>query len=440
MTSNEDTMTVICIICKKRAYYNLAGQTARYCGEHRENGMVDVVSKRCKEDGCTSIFSGFNFPGATTGLYCATHGKAKGMVDVISKTCKEDGCTKQPSFNFPGETTGLYCVTHGEPKGMVNVISKTCKEDGCTSLHPNFNFRGEKAGLYCAKHGTPKGMVDVRHKTCKEDGCTTRPSFNFPGKTTALYCATHGTPKGMVDVVHKTCEHDDECDTRPSYGYPGHAASFCSHHKKAGTMRHSKKRCSESECKNWSTHGIVKPERCEAHQLPGDDNLVEKPCKNCNLVNLLSRDGLCGDCDHWFAKRPRLAKQREVVQFLDCNMKDRPYASVDRIPMDIRNCGGKERPDVLWELADRIVILEVDEDQHSGRPCECEQTRMMNISQALGCERNIWIRYNPDGFKGGESRKWETERGSEKMAGMGVCSGSAYSQHDLGDSFIFRWV
>jgi len=87
-------------------------------------------------------------------------------------------------------------------------------------------------------------------------------------------------------------------------------------------------------------------------------------------------------------------------------MKDRPYASVDKIPMEIKNCGGKERPDVLWELADRIVILEVDEDQHLGRPCECEQTRMMNISQALGCQRTIWIRYNPDEFKGGESRKW----------------------------------
>ena len=74
--------------------------------------------------------------------------------------------------------------------------------------------------------------------------------------------------------------------------------------------------------------------------------------------------------------------------------------------MEIKNCGGKERPDVLWELADRIVILEVDEDQHLGRPCECEQTRMMNISQALGCQRTIWIRYNPDGFKGGESGKW----------------------------------
>ena len=206
---------------------------------------------------------------------------------------------------------------------MVDVVHKTCKEDGCTSLNPNFNFRGATTGLYCKRH-REDGMVDVVSKTCKEDGCTSvNPHFNLAGKTTGLYCGTHGTPKGMVNVISKRCEHD-ECDTQPSYGYPGHAASFCYHHKKDGTMRDSKKRC--SECNNWSTHGILKPERCEAHTLPGDDNLVEKPCKNCNLVNLLSPDGLCGDCNNWFAKRPRLAKQREVVQFLDFNMKDRPYA------------------------------------------------------------------------------------------------------------------
>jgi hypothetical protein len=38
--------------------------------------------------------------------------------------------------------------------------------------------------------------------------------------------------------------------------------------------------------------------------------------------------------------------------------------------------------------------------------CVCEQTRMMNISQAYGCQKTVWIRYNPDASKGSESRKW----------------------------------
>lgn len=34
----------------------------------------------------------------------------------------------------------------------------------------------------------------------------------------------------------------------------------------------------------------------------------------------------------------------------------------------------------------------------------------MNISQALGSERTIWIRYNPDAFSGPESRRWTTRQ------------------------------
>ena len=75
---------------------------------------------------------------------------------------------------------------------------------------------------------------------------------------------------------------------------------------------------------------------------------------------------------------------------------------------DLKDCDRRERPDVLWDRGDRIVILEVDEDQHRERPCECEQTRMINVSEALGCPKTVWIRYNPDSFKSPESRKWTT--------------------------------
>jgi hypothetical protein len=47
-----------------------------------------------------------------------------------------------------------------------------------------------------------------------------------------------------------------------------------------------------------------------------------------------------------------------------------------------------------------VVILEVDEEQHLGRPCECEQTRMINVSQNLAAPRTLWIRYNPEARAG----------------------------------------
>ena len=128
--------------------------------------------------------------------------------------------------------------------------------------------------------------------------------------------------------------------------------------------------------------------------------------QNCGLLNILNKNDMCGECYEWVTKRPRLAKQREVVQFIDVYMKEFPYTSVDKIAIDIKDCGGRERPDVLWDLESRIVILEIDEDQHKDRPYQCEQTRMVNISQAFGCERTIWIRYNPDSFKSIDKKKW----------------------------------
>ena len=47
----------------------------------------------------------------------------------------------------------------------------------------------------------------------------------------------------------------------------------------------------------------------------------------------------------------------------------------------------------------KVPILEVDEDQHKDRPCECEQTRMANLTSSIGMPC-VWIRFNPDAYKG----------------------------------------
>ena len=249
---------------------------------------------------------------------------------------------------------------------MVDVMSKRCDHVGCTSLNPVFNIKGEKKGSFCSAHKSV----------------------------------------GMVDVINKRCDHAG-CNTSAWYGIPGNAPTLCASHKKVGTMPNPRRLCGEKRCREVATHGITASVRCGQHMLPGDDNLVERECRNCHLPNVLNSDALCVDCFAWTSgKRPRLAKQRDVLQFLDHCFTEFPYDTTDVVPQDLKDCDRRERPDVMWNKADRIVILEVDEQQHKSRPCECEQTRMMNISQALHCEKTVWIRYNPDSFKSPESRKW----------------------------------
>ena len=285
-------------------------------------------------------------------------------------------------------------------------MPKRCERAGCEAQSV-FNVRGATKGRFCRAH-KEVDMVDVKSKRCERAGCEARPAFNVPGATKGRFCRAH-KEIDMVDVKHKRCERTG-CETRPSYGLPGHAPTLCATHKAAGTMKDPKRTCAFFECRETATHGITRPERCEAHALLGDVNMVERECVTCFLPYILDARGMCVDCaEYTSGKRPRLAKQREVLQFLDYEFKNHPYDTTDVVPRDLRDCARRERPDVLWDRADRIVILEVDEDQHKDRPCECEQTRMMNVSQALGAERTVWIRYNPDAFASATSRSWSSK-------------------------------
>ena len=283
-------------------------------------------------------------------------------------------------------------------------MPKRCQHDGCDT-RASFDVPGATRPRFCRAH-SEAGMVDVISKHCQHDGCDTRASFDVPGATRPRFCRAH-SEAGMVDVINKRCQHDG-CVVRASHGFPGSPPSFCGPHHPHGTMLRPTRKC--AQCREVATHGITQPERCEAHARPCDDNLVERECASCALPNLLNARNMCVPCEAFASgKRPRLSKQREVLQFLDYEFTEHPYDTTDVTPQGLRDCDRRERPDVMWDRPDRIVLLEIDEDQHRNRPCECEQTRMMNISQALGCERTVWIRYNPDGFTGVEARRWTSK-------------------------------
>jgi hypothetical protein len=285
------------------------------------------------------------------GLYCATH-KQPGMVDVRNKRCAQPGCTKlSPSFNADGEALGLYCVTHKQP-GMVDVRNKRCAQPGCTKLSPSFNADGEALGLYCVTHKQP-GMVDVRNKRCAQLGCT----------------------------VHAW------------YGRPGCMSTHCATHRAPGEIRYPRARC--ERCREPALYGVhLELRRCETHREPGDQNLAERPCVSCGLAYVLSDSGHCEACRPGEFERVVLAKQRALMAFLDA--RGLAGTQTDRM-LDGGVCG-RERPDRVFELGEHIVIVECDEDQHRGRACVCEQTRMVNLAQAYGGTPVAFVRFNPDEY------------------------------------------
>ncbi|KAJ3032935.1 hypothetical protein HDV00_006979, partial [Rhizophlyctis rosea] len=118
---------------------------------------------------------------------------------------------------------------------------------------------------------------------------------------------------------------------------------------------------------------------------------------------IVDRDEDCETCDPVTFKRIYLAKQNVVKHFLVTH--GIKFTTVDR-PVDDGKCG-KERPDFYIDCGTHILMIEVNEHQHSGRPCECEQTRMVNISQSNGM-KTMFLCWNPDKYKAKPGRKNET--------------------------------
>ena len=256
--------------------------------------------------------------------------------------------------------------------------------------------------------------MNVTSKHCTAPGCLTQASYGHPGQKPTR-CADHRDP-GMMDVRSKQCTAPG-CVTQPSYGHPGYQPTLCAQHKLnvSGVIRNPSKRC---HCREPATHGIREPQRCEQHQIEDDLNLVERACIACGLSFRLDPVSMrCEYCDPKTAHTARLAKQREVGQYLRHHVPH--WTSCDTVPPDLKACKDRERPDFLWDRDAWCVVLEVDENQHDDRPELCECTRMVNVSQDLG-RVTMWVRYNPDKYKPAHPGQRQVKT-SERLAELARC-------------------
>jgi hypothetical protein len=344
--------------CNIQPTFNKEGEKkALYCSAHKMEGMVNVISKTCLE--CNKR-PAFNTQGEKKALYCSAH-KMEGMVDVKNKTCIHEGCNKHPIFNKNSETKALYCSAH-KMEGMVNVITKTCIHEGCNK-HPTFNINGETKTLYCSAHKI-EGMVDVKNKTCIE--CNKQPVFNKNSETKALYCSAHKM-EGMVNVISKTCIHEG-CNKRPLF----------------------------------NINGEIKTLYCSAHKMEGMVNVISKTCKSvwCSTHSTEKYDGYCLFCyTNLFPDKPvsRNYKTKEytVVEYIKTKFPNLNWIA-DKI---VSGGCSKRRPDLVLDLLYQIIIVEIDENQHTNYDCSCENKRTMELSQDFAHRPIVFIRFNPDDYE-----------------------------------------
>ena len=64
----------------------------------------------------------------------------------------------------------------------------------------------------------------------------------------------------------------------------------------------------------------------------------------------------------------------------------------------VQNGCSNRRPDLLLDMGSHIIIVEIDENKHNNYDCNCENKRLMEISQDLNHRPIIFIRFNPDSY------------------------------------------
>jgi hypothetical protein len=440
-----------------QATFGLRGtKRALFCASHKKKGMIDVKNKLCEEKGC-DLHANFNFEGEKTPRFCSLH-KKDGMDDIKNARCAEKNCKGTPVYNSPGETIRKYCSQH-KKEGMINVKNKRCAYTGCPHI-PTFNKQGEKSAKYCEKHKL-KDMIDVRHDSelCEcgtrctfvaPDGkkycgdhkpadakstdkkclkCGIRPSFNLPTETRPLYCGIH-KELGMVNVINRLCK----CGTRASFGLPGQFPSACAQDVKKGMVKNPRTKCKHKNCKEFATMGTrdTRGEFCDLHAPAGYFSLIRTICKGCKLPNVVDKNGLCVDCDPKTIKRYRLAKQKQVIAWLDTDDVTKEHTSIDKVLKQTKACGSNmHRPDIYYECEEGYaIIVEVDENQHnSDSYVKCDIPRMINLHQDIMAPV-YFIRYNPDPYHIGKKEYNPTDNLRKKTLINAIKQVKQYAEED----------
>jgi hypothetical protein len=315
--------------------------------------------------------------------------------------CIHPDCKKNPYYNKEGELKALYCSSH-KLENMVDIKNKTCIHPGCKK-QPLFNKEGESKRLYCSAHKL-ENMVDVKNKTCINPQCKKQPHYNKEGELKALYCSLHKL-ENMVNVINKTCIHPD-CKKQPAFNKNGESKRlYCAEHKLENMVDVKNKTCIYPHCEKqrlYNKEGETNALYCSLHKLENMVNVKNKTCKSnwCSTIVREKYDGYCTFCYmNLFPDKP-VSRNYKTKEYTVVEYVKTKFSNYNWIADKIVNGGcSKRRPDLLLDLLYQIVIIEIDENQHTDYDCSCQNKRIMELSQDLGHRPIVFIRFNPDDYE-----------------------------------------
>ena len=152
---------------------------------------------------------------------------------------------------------------------------------------------------------------------------------------------------------------------------------YCKDCGGCGFCKHGKRK---SRCKECGGYDLCQSKWCETSGY----KKYNRYCLNCFI--------------HLFPDKPvsrnYKTKEKTVADFILSKFATFTWVC-DKTIAD--GCS-KRRPDLLLDLGYQIIIIEIDENQHTDYDCSCENKRLMEISQDLNHRPIVFIRFNPDSY------------------------------------------
>ena len=319
------------------------------CRVCRDNGIPDCGTAYCVHDRAKARCRECKIAGVPNcgTIYCQ-HDKVR----TICVECKGSQiCEHKKRKQQCRLCSGSAFCEHGK--------RKSC----CHECSPKSFCKHGKHKHNCIECGTVRKCVHGNDKyKCNECG------------TSYKYKCLHGKWKNSC----KECCESSICE----HGIFRRVCKIC---KGAGICDHGK---AKQNCKTCGGSALCKSPWCETYK---SNKSYKGYCFHC-FVHLFPDEPVT---------RNYKTKEKEVVSYITNRFSEVDWTH-DKVVTD--GCSNR-RPDLLCDLGSHVIIVEVDENQHSTYESICENKRLVILSQDLGHRPMVMVRFNPDGYENENGEK-----------------------------------
>jgi hypothetical protein len=297
------------------------------------------------------------------------------------KPCKKGYCIHDKQINRCRECGGISYCEHGKRRSR-------CADCGGGEICEHRIIRGNC--IEC------NGSQICEHKKQRSICIECNGSQICKHKKVKYYC--------LECEGNGICEHKKQRFNCVECG----GSQICEHNV-------NKQKCGICRGSAYCIHDKIKSNcfDCEGSQIC-EHKKRKRRCKLCDGVDLCKTplcesikhplyEGHCFYCYvHLFPDKPTVrnykTKEKSVTDYILDLFPEFDWVH-DKSIKNLQGGCHNRRPDLLLDLGDRVIVIEVDENQHNNYDSSCENSRTMQISEDIGHRPLILIRFNPDSYR-----------------------------------------